>query len=133
MFEEIFQGHYIFFNLLLYLCYPIMRSDEHTESKKQISLVDYSLIWQMPNFCEALPMGQIICCPYVYSVQSSILCFKKSRLRQLSNLPKVRPLEEADGLGVGEIRNVFFQDWPMLFHLFQPASIHKAINILESF
>lgn len=33
-----------------------MRSDEHTESKKQISLVDYSLIWWMPNFCEALPM-----------------------------------------------------------------------------
>lgn len=85
-------GSLHFFNLLLYLCYPIMRSDEHTESNKQISLVHYSLIWWMPNFCEALPMGQIICCPYVYSVQSSILCFKKSRLRQLSNLPKVRPL-----------------------------------------
>lgn len=31
-------GSLYFFNLLLYLCYQIMRSDEHRESKKQTNI-----------------------------------------------------------------------------------------------
>lgn len=50
-------GSLYFSNLLLYLCHQIMRSDEHRESKKQTNISGrQSLIWWMPNFCEALPM-----------------------------------------------------------------------------
>lgn len=48
-------GSLHFFNLLLYLCYEIMRSDKHTVSKKQPSIFG-RLFFDMvgdTNFCEA--------------------------------------------------------------------------------
>lgn len=112
-----------------------MRSDQHRESKKQPSiLIDYCLIWWGDtNFCEALCMWQIICYSYIYFVQSfNHVMVKKSRLRRLSNLPKVRELGSRCA-GIWETQECLFQDWPVFFHLFLHASIPKAIHILESF
>lgn len=89
--EENILGSLHFFRLLLHLCYKIMRSYEHTVSKKQPRIFGRLFLVGDTNFCEALSVQQInvtltsALCNLLFSP-----CYhlKTKRLRKLSSSPK---------------------------------------------